>query len=69
MNLSAQSTCPVYEARLGVRFGQRLNFRLEGGYRSAFMPGVKISGSGGSMAPVDLDFSGFNAGIRLGYDF
>jgi hypothetical protein len=66
-NLSAQGTCPVYEARLGLRAGQRLNFRLEGGYRSAVVSGVKISGA--DVPPVDLDFSGWNLGIRLGYDF
>jgi hypothetical protein len=71
----------VSEIRGSVRFGRAFHVALDGGYRFAkfgdckFTEGsikgetAKYQNTDGSVRNFELDFSGWNAGVKLGFNF
>jgi len=60
--VDSTGTCPVVDARLGLRFGRRFHGQVEGGYRSALVTNMTKNWS-------ELDFSGYTIGGKVGFDF
>jgi len=56
------ATCPVVDARVGLRAGRRFHVQMEAGYRRALVD------MGGNYI-CNLDFSGYLGDVKLGYDF
>jgi hypothetical protein len=83
--VSYAGSTPMMEARLGVRFGKRFHLLLDSGYRLAKVMEMKATADnsdngvksgdvakrwvGGSSRNLELDYSGWDLGARLGFDF
>jgi len=59
---SESGTCPVVDARIGLRAGRRFHGQLEAGYRRALVENMS-----GNL--VNMDFSGWLGDAKLGWDF
>ncbi len=61
-SFTATGSCPVFEGRVGIRFGQQYHVQFDAGYRQAMAENM-------TDGMPNLEFSGLIAGGRLGIDF